>query len=436
MEKEDRRNGRRGPYTQHDQKTLAKDQGIRTGKRPVKTLTGRERIRKQAKRRVAKKEVSQGEKKVLVMEYIALGMKRDTALSVSGLTRHQYYYKPNKGKRGIAPSQVVIQHNKGKTKEVKNSVVINYMKGIQGNIDLRCGHRRMSSQLQLQGYQINHKKVYRLMKAHDLLLAKHDKPTKNYVKYRVIAPECPLSHLEMDIKFVWIQQHRRHALILSIMDIFTRRILDWHVGMSITQHTVKEVFTRVVIDHLQKNDMLSKAIHIEIRNDNDKRFSAKIVQQFFKQNYLNQVFTHPYTPEENGHIESFHKTLTGALKNQYFDSLEQLETRLTGFYDNYNNHRCHSALCGLTPYLFNQQWIRGNIQRLEMENRKVKFKLLAPKYQLSGNESLREASCMNAQHSNHNKEVSSTTTLQQPSVQRSPSVASCKSKSIIKNAYY
>jgi transposase InsO family protein len=37
--------------------------------------------------------------------------------------------------------------------------------------------------------------------------------------------------------------------------------------------------------------------------------SAKLIQEFFKENYLNQVFTHPYTPQENGHIESFHAIL-------------------------------------------------------------------------------------------------------------------------------
>jgi hypothetical protein len=28
--------------------------------------------------------------------------------------------------------------------------------------------------------------------------------------------------------------------------------------------------------------------------------------EFFVENHLNQVFTHPYTTQENGHIESFH----------------------------------------------------------------------------------------------------------------------------------
>jgi len=80
--------------------------------------------------------------------------------------------------------------------------------------------------------------------------------------------------------------------------------------MSITQHTVKDLFSEVIVNHLQVYDMLNKGIDIEIRNDNDKRFEAKMVQQFFKENYLKQVFTHPYTPQENGHIESFHAILS------------------------------------------------------------------------------------------------------------------------------
>lgn len=363
------------------------------------------------------------------MEHIALGMKRDTALSISGLTKHQYYYKPKQGKPGVQASQHVVRYKNGDEKRCSNQAIVRYMRAIQSDMDLRCGHRRMTDQLGLKGCMINHKKVYRLMKEHDLLLAKHPKPAKKYVKYRIIAPEVPLSHLEMDIKFVWVEQQRKHALILSIMDIFTRRILNWHVGMSITQHTVKDVFSGVIIHHLQSQDMLSKGIEIEIRNDNDKRFSAKMVQQFFEENYLNQVFTHPYTPQENGHIESFHSILSTALKDQHFDTLIQLEARLSIFYDNYNNHRSHGSLCGLTPQLFNQQWNQGNIQRRVLDNRKVKYKLLIPKYQLSGNANQKGTSCsdlkpLNGAQNQSNTKVDGATT-KQPSVQRSPSVTSC-----------
>jgi transposase InsO family protein len=363
------------------------------------------------------------------MEHIALGMKRDRALSITGLTKHQYYYKSSQGKPGVRPSEEVLRHKKGKVKPCSNDVVLRYMRYIQSDDDLRCGHRRMTDQLQLRGCEINHKKVYRLMKSNDLLFSKNKKQPKTYAKYRVVAPEEPLSYLEMDIKFIWIEEHRKHALILSVMDIFTRRILEWHVGMSITRYTVKDVFTRVITNHLQVADTLNKGIHIEIRNDNDKRFSAKLIQEFFKENYLNQVFTHPYTPEENGHIESFHKTLSTSLRGHHFETLAQLESRLTIFYNNYNNHRSHGSLCGLTPYIFSKQWEHGNIKRIQLAKNQVKYKLLVPKYLLSGNGNLREASCsetkpLNGVENQEMKKANGAIAIQ-PSVQRSPSVASC-----------
>ena len=154
-----------------------------------------------------------------------------------------------------------------------------------------------------------------------------------------------------------------------------------------------------------------------------------MVQDFFEENYLNQVFTHPYTPEENGHIESFHKTLSTALKDEHFDTLEQLEARLIIFYNNYNNHRSHGSLCGLTPFMFYKQWQNGNVERKILKNRKIKYKLLVPKYQLSGNGNPKGVSCsdltpLDGVENQQITKVDGATTYQ-PSVQRSPSVASC-----------
>ena len=74
---------------------------------------------------------------------------------------------------------------------------------------------------------------------------------------------------------------------------------------------VKQAWEEVIANYLQPADLLRKQIHIEIRNDNGPQFGAKIIRQFFKENHLNQVFTHPYTPQENGHIESFHSSCPG-----------------------------------------------------------------------------------------------------------------------------
>jgi len=200
--------------------------------------------------------------------------------------------------------------------------------------------------------------------------------------------------------------------------------------MNITQHTVKAIWEEIIVKHLQPNDMLSKGIHIEVRNDNDKRFSAKMVQKFFKDNYLNQVFTHPYTPQENGHIESFHAILGKSLEKYHFETIDDLDIHLHLFYDRYNNRRLHSSIANLPPNVFKTQWHLGNIMRcVDTRVKKVKFKFMIPyrEITISGNKNLGVASCLiSDSHDGKQKsqKVSDVTTLQ-PSVQKSPAVASC-----------
>jgi len=362
------------------------------------------------------------------MRYVALGMKRDRAFKLTGITRHQFYYKPFKGKRrGKKSSVETIQIKDGYHEICPNSEIVYQIQQNHSDPDLTYGYRRMTSELQIQGYQINHKKVYRLMHENQLLLTK-EKVEKNYAKYRILTPSMPLEMLEMDIKFVWIEQQRRHAFILTVLDVFTRTALAWHIGFSITQHTIKQIWESVIINHLQTNNMLEKGISLEVRNDNDPRFSAKMVQDFFKTNHLNQVFTHPYTPQENGHIESFHAILGKSLDQKHFETIEQAEIHLILFYMKYNQVRLHGSIANLPPIIFWQQWELGNIKKIVLPKKKIKFKLLIPYNQISGNKDLKEVSCLNSLASerleNSFKE-NGAMSLNQLSVQKEPSVVSC-----------
>lgn len=108
---------------------------------------------------------------------------------------------------------------------------------------------------------------------------------------------------------------------------------------SIKQDEVKALWDTIITDYLQANDMLNKQVYIELRNDNDSRFAAKSVQQYFADNHIDQVFTHPYTPQENGHIESFHSILSRSLCDRHFKTIQVLEADLSRFYNSYNNIR-------------------------------------------------------------------------------------------------
>lgn len=323
-------------------------------------------------------------------------MKRDRALVITQVTRHQYYYQPYAGKRGRKPSKTTEKHGN----QVDNECVTTDMKANHQDPDLRYGYQCMSKYLQMIGYKINHKKVYRLMKHAGLLRQKKiSTKTKNYVKYRVVVPQRPLQVVEMDIKMVWVTKDRRHAYILTIIDTFTRRVLYWSIGYQMQQYQVKEALRCLVVNHLQPADLLRKELNIEFRNDNGKQFSAKMIREFMKENHINQVFTHPYTPQENGHVESFHSILKRALGDAPFWSFMELEQRLCIFYKKYNNVRLHGSIAHLSPVLFEKCWEKGYIdQKIIRKDKKatyVKFSLTIERQQLSGIMKPEGVSCLN-----------------------------------------
>jgi len=301
-------------------------------------------------------------------------------LNIVGISKHQYYYRRKSSKQGAKPS---VFTEKVSGEKVSNADIVLIIKDLHKNPDTQYGYIKMTYELKTGGFIINKKKVYRLMFENHLLGKRYKFKEKTYAKYRKLLPESPLQVLEMDIKFVWVEQAKRHAYILTIIDTFTRLALYYQVLFSITQKEVKQAWTYVIINHLQPNDCLNKAINIEVRNDNDKRFSAQTVKDFFKKNHLNQVFTHPYTPQENGHIESFHSILSKHLEPYTFWSLEELKQNLVLFYEFYNNRRLHASIAYTSPRTFWELWKKNLVNmKVDKEKRKITFKLKIPHHQI------------------------------------------------------
>lgn len=305
------------------------------------------------------------------------GLKRDICLAITRLTKDQFYYIQTGVKPGRRPSNTTIWRDPHTMVQYKvdNADVVQKVVEIKLNPDLANWYKLITRTLQIRGYYINHKKVYRLMLEYILLEERCKKSGKNFAKFRRVAPYKPLEIIEMDIKYVWIYGVRKYAYILTVIDTFTRYVLHWDVGYTMKSQQVKAVWEYVITKYLQPADILKNKLEVEVRNDNGKQFSSDLIVNFFKENHLNQVFTHPYTPEENAHIESFHKTLGNALKKDQFTSLKQLESRLKKFYTCYNNDRSHGSTKGIPPAKFWALYELNKIEVIPLEKRKIKFKL-------------------------------------------------------------
>ena len=313
---------------------------------------------------------------------MGLGLRRDMCLEIVGISRNQFYYKPNGGKPGKSATNTTRWRDPQTLQEqlVSNIDVVQKIVEIKLNPDLANWYRMIAMTLKIMGYFINHKKVYRLMQEYLLLEKNRRRTGRTFVKYRRVLPAGPLRVLEMDIKYFWVCQTRRYAYVLTVIDTFTRYALHWAVGHSMVSEQVKAVWEYVIAEYLQPAGRSPSDIDVDVvvRSDNGKQFNSHLMSSFFEENNISHEFTKPYTPEENGHIESFHRILGEALKRDKFATLNDLELRLDKFYESYNNNRSHSGTIGIPPAKFWALHEEKKIDVEQLENRELKFRINIP----------------------------------------------------------
>ena len=110
----------------------------------------------------------------------------------------------------------------------------------------------MNAYLKRDGYQINHKKLYRIMKEEGLLKLEkrinRSGSRRKFVKFRKVITTRPFECLEMYIKMVWIPKAGKNAYFLSIIDVHTRKILKDYFSFSITQDKVITCLSEVFLN--------------------------------------------------------------------------------------------------------------------------------------------------------------------------------------------
>jgi hypothetical protein len=87
-------------------------------------------------------------------------------LSWSGVPRNSFYYKRGDGIRGCKPSEMTITQE---GELVDNTLVVKEVEIILQQEFCCYGYKNVLDELKDKGYIINHKKIYRLMKVHNLL---------------------------------------------------------------------------------------------------------------------------------------------------------------------------------------------------------------------------------------------------------------------------
>lgn len=214
----------------------------------------------------------------------------------------------------------------------------------------------MTGELKDLGWSINHKKVYRLMKEHKLLYGGKIRPEPfnwNFIRFRTPGAQRPLQYLSMDIKYVHVHGWRRNVFLLTVMDIYSRKVLIHMLKTSIKKGDVLVMLSLMLLEY--------KAEGMTLRNDNGSQFIAGVVRQLLKDKGILQEFSPVATPEDNAYIEALHSNLQREVIDRFeFDSIYHAEIIISCYYKWYNEKRRHGSLNGKTPQTVYEQYFNPN----------------------------------------------------------------------------
>ena len=264
----------------------------------------------------------------------------------SGLASSSYYYRFKLGKRGRKPSVYTCLQDGN---IISNNSVVIAIRFILAEEFVCFGYDKITDDLRNHGFIINAKKTYRLMKEQKLLCGRVIKPTigkRSFVNCQVQKADKPMQQLCTDIKYIHIHGQNRNALLLTVLDVYTRSI----VGQVLWWRMRKENVIWLLHQILQQHQVRG----ITLRNDNGSQFIAHALREFLQEKQITQEFIHVARPQENSFIEAHHSIIEReVVQPRQFENIQVAIEIFNRWKLFYNNRRLHGSLGNITP---TQQW--------------------------------------------------------------------------------
>ena len=266
-------------------------------------------------------------------------------LKISKLAKSVYYYTLAK-----------------ENKDDKNKEIIEKIREIFINNKERYGYRRITLELKNQNYNVNHKKVYRIMVKLGLKPLKRNK--RKYSSYKGTVGKIADNLIKRN--FTANNPNEKWYTDVTEFNLrgekcYLSPILDGFNGEIISYNTSKSP------DLAQIDDMLNKAFKkvgnlegLIFHSDQGWQYQHQSYQQRLKNNGIKQSMSRKGNSMDNGMMENFF----GLLKTEMFydqencyETLDDLIKAIDDYIYYYNYDRIKEKLKGLSPVNYRLQSI-------------------------------------------------------------------------------
>ena len=208
----------------------------------------------------------------------------------------------------------------------------------------RFGYRRLHILLRREGFHINWKRVYRLYKEERLTVRKRGGRKRALgTRAPMVVPQGANRRWSLDFASDALLDSRRFR-ILCVIDDFTRECLATVVDNSLSGVRVARELDRLCILRGRPDTIVS---------DNGTELTSNAILKWQQDVQVDWHYIAPGKPMQNGFVESFIGRLRDECLNEHlFTSYGHARRIINAWRNDYNTHRPHSSLDGLTPIQF------------------------------------------------------------------------------------